>query len=55
MTPASVAGLRAQGAVEISAPFANLVGSYQGILYDPAAGCHHGGTEPRFDGRAMGF
>jgi len=57
MSPAIVKGLRERGhqVVEISDPIANFVGGYQGILYDPAAGCYHGGSEPRFDGCAMGF
>ncbi len=56
--PAQIAeGLRARGhhVVEITDPIGNFVGGYQGILCDPVAGLYRGGSEPRFDGCAMGF
>lgn len=51
------AGLRARGhhVVDIEDPIGNFVGGYQGILCDPAAGTYEGGSEPRFDGCAMGY
>ncbi len=50
-------GLRARGhqVLEIEDPIGNFVGGYQGILCDPTAGTYEGGSEPRFDGCAMGY
>ncbi len=56
--PAAVAdGLRARGhrVVEIGDPIGNFVGGYQGILCEPETGLYRGGSEPRFDGCAMGY
>ena len=55
--PAVLEGLAARGHVlrEVTPAQGNFMGGYQGILCDPAAGRYEGGSDPRFDGCALGF
>ena len=49
-------GLALRGHVlrEITPEMGNFVGGYQGILYDPVSRAFSGGSDPRFDGLALG-
>ena len=56
--PAEVlAGLASRGHVlrEITPEMGNFVGGYQGILYDPGSRWLARGSDPRFDGLALGY
>jgi gamma-glutamyltranspeptidase/glutathione hydrolase len=53
LAPEVVAGLRARGhTVEVAE---QTWSSAQAIVVDPATGLHHGGSDPRGDGLALGF
>ena len=55
--PAVLEGLAARGHVlrEVTPAQGNFMGGYQGILCDSTAGRYEGGSDPRFDGCALGF
>ena len=57
IAPAVLDGLAARGHVlrQVSPAQGNFMGGYQGILCDAATGRYQGGSDPRFDGCALGF